>query len=370
MKKEADKIEVPPLVRSSADLKAWSQAIYDAVMSASTTPDDAYAWILELTDDSATYETMGRCEVRFLNLDTKLRSAISKQVAGEQASKYRELANVIVEASEKCMKLRVPIRGRQLVQIIQAFYQIDKEKHIQYDLYALTTMTYPGDPHMPKFLFDWNNMLGNMRADVKADLRFLELVLYNLLGKSHDMRGHLEHYDRQVDDHPDRSYAYLHKMLGKVVVEKRQRRNKEQLIIEQAGNRRPTAAPATPGATPAATDGNNSDGSSSGGKAKRGVFKDVEYKDRCCIRHLWGKCAEVVANGGCRFGPHSEEAPDVVKGHPLYAIMLSENGAPGDNAIGNPWQIKGAGKGKKGRGKGKNAAPAVGGEAAQDVQEQ
>ncbi len=69
-------------------------------MSASTSPDDAYAWILELTDDSATYKTMGRCEARFLNLDTKLRSAISKQVAGEQANRFRELANVIVEASE------------------------------------------------------------------------------------------------------------------------------------------------------------------------------------------------------------------------------------------------------------------------------
>ena len=73
-----------------------------------------------------------------------------------------------------------------------------------------------------------------------------------------------------------------------------------------------------------------------------------------------------MENGGCRFGPHADEAPDVVKGHPLYAIMLSENGAPGVNA-------KGAGKGKKGakgKGKGKNAAPAVGGDAAQDVQEQ
>jgi hypothetical protein len=158
----------------------------------------------------------------------------------------------------------------------------------------------------------------------------------------------------------------LHKMLSKVVVEKRQRRNKEQLIIEQAGSRRPPAAPATPGTAHAATDGNSSDGGSSSGRAKRGFFKDVEYKDRCCIRHLWGKCTEEVENGGCRFGPHADEAPDVVKGHPLYAIMLSENGAPGVNA-------KGAGKGKKGakgKGKGKNAAPAVGGDAAQDVQEQ
>ena len=53
-----------------------------------------------------------------------------------------ELGNVAVETSEKCMKLRVPIRGRQLIKIIQAFYQIDKEKHIQYDLYALTTMEF------------------------------------------------------------------------------------------------------------------------------------------------------------------------------------------------------------------------------------
>jgi hypothetical protein len=207
-----------------------------------------------------------------------------------------------------------------------------------------------------------------MRADVKADERFLELMLYGLLGKSHEMRGHLEHYDRQVEDHPDRSYAYLHKMLGKVVVEKRQRRNREQLIVDQAGShRRTTAAPATPGATPAAAEGYSSDGGSSGGKAKRVLFKDLEYKDRCCIRHLWGKCNEEVENGGCKFGPHSEEAPEVVKGHPLYAIMISENGTP----VG---KVKGAAKGRKGkdkgRGKGKNAAPAVGGEIVQEDPEQ
>jgi hypothetical protein len=58
---------------------------------------------------------------------------------------------------------------------------------------------------------------------------------------------------------------------------------------------------------------------------------------------------------------------DTVKGHPLYAIMVSENGTPVGNA-------KGAAKGRKGKskgkGKGKNAAPAVGGEIVQEDPEQ
>ncbi len=86
---------------------------------------------------------------------------------------------------------------------------------------------------------------------------------------------------------------------------------------------------------------------------------DIPYKDRCCIRHLWGKCEEDVENGGCRFGPHTHIVPEVLLTHSYYVSMLAEHGTP----TAKPAKGKGRGKGKN-KGKAKDAAPAVIGEAA------
>jgi hypothetical protein len=160
-------------------------------------------------------------------------------------------------------------------------------------------------------------------------------------------------------------------VLGKVVVEERQRKNKEHLLVDHAAARK--RPPATPAAvqnakpeseTPAKPgrrerkrggggDGNDSDTAKSD-TSSRIKLSEIEYKDRCCIRNLWQKCQETVENGGCKFGPHARVAPEIIQRHSLYLKMVEENGAP--NAKG-----KGKGKGKKGKGKGKgkDAAPAV-----------
>ena len=59
---------------------------------------------------------------------------------------------------------------------------------------------------MAKFLHDWDNMLANMRADAGTiSLRLLENTLAGLLRTSDKLRTYVEHYDRQVVEHPDRS---------------------------------------------------------------------------------------------------------------------------------------------------------------------
>ena len=104
---------------------------------------------------------------------------------------------------------------------------------------------------MAKFLHDWDNMLANMRADAFniISAKLLEHTLVVLLRRSDKLRTYVERYDRQLVEHPDRSYKYLHDMLGKVVVEERQRCNKEILLIEYSSQRKkpPAAAVLTPG---------------------------------------------------------------------------------------------------------------------------
>jgi hypothetical protein len=200
---------------------------------------------------------------------------------------------------------------------------------------------------------------------------FLASQLVEAIRKSDKLRTYVEHYDRQTQDHPDHSYAFIHRVLGKVVVEERQRKNKEHLLVDHAAARK--RPPATPAAvqnakpeseTPAkpgrrerkrggGDDGNNSDAAKSD-TSSRIKLSEIEYKDRCCIRNLWQKCQETVENGGCRFGPHAKVAPEIIQRHSLYLKMVEENGAPNAKSKG-----KGKGKKGKGKGKGKDAAPAV-----------
>jgi hypothetical protein len=203
-------------------------------------------------------------------------------------------------------------------------------------------------------------------------------VMVGVIRKSEDLKIYVDYYDRQFEDSPDRNYAYLHKTIEKVVLEKRQRLNKEALLVDHSAQRRSrpqVAAVLTPDPSTSAQKGKpkgkgrgrsggdyDSDNSSDSDRAPSVRLFDIKYEDRCCIRNLWLKCTEDVEDGGCKFGPHVPVAPECVKGHHLYVSMEAENGTP---AKPKP------GKGKaKGKGKGKDVAPAVLGEAAPEPQQQ
>ncbi len=235
---------------------------------------------------------------------------------------------------------------------------------------------------MAKFLFDWDDMLNNMKDGVTLDQKFLEEVMIGVIRKSEDLKIYVDYYDRQFKDSPDRNYAYLHKTIAKVVLEKRQRLNKEALLVDHSAQRRgrpQVAAVLTPDPNTSTQKGKTkgkgkgrggggNDSDSSGSDTPKVRLFDIKYEDCCCIRNLWLKCTEDVENGGCKFGPHVPVAPECVKTHPLYVNMIAENGTP---AKPKPDKGKGKSKGKaKGKGKGKDVSPAVLGEAALEPQQQ
>ncbi len=249
---------------------------------------------------------------------------------------------------------------------------MDKDKRIRFDLMNITSVVYPGDAHMAKFLFDRDDMLFNMKGGVTLDQKFLEENLLGVIRKSDDLKTYIDYYGRQFDDHPDRSYAYLHKTIARVVLEKRHRVNKEALLVDHSASQRrrpPTVAAVTPDPTSTqkgkgekgkgkgkgrggGSDATASDGGSSDGGSERVSLIYIPYNERCCIRNLWLKCEGDVKDGGCRYGPHTHIVPDVLLKHSYYLGMLEENGTP---------TVKAKGKQDKGRGKGKDVAPAVAG---------
>ncbi len=77
-------------------------------MACSAEGDAAYAWILCVEDDDCTFEKMAICERRFVQLDAKLRTALTKYTTGDAANKYRELADEINKAAGVAKKAEIP----------------------------------------------------------------------------------------------------------------------------------------------------------------------------------------------------------------------------------------------------------------------
>jgi hypothetical protein len=59
-------------------------------------------------------------------------------------------------------------------------------------------------------------------------------------------------------------------------------------------------------------------------------------EDRCCIRHLWGKCGKTQDGRRCGFGPHLPKPTEGIKHHRLYVQMVRDLGPPaGEDASHN-----------------------------------
>ncbi len=107
-------MKISGLPRSSFDVKGWFTTVYDAVMACSNTPDEAYAWILDVWEDDTTLASLADCGPRFMSLDSKIRASLTKYVSGEAANKHRELADEIIKATDLAQDRKVPLRGRQI----------------------------------------------------------------------------------------------------------------------------------------------------------------------------------------------------------------------------------------------------------------
>ena len=89
-------------------------------------------------------------------------------------------------------------------------------------------------------------MLRNLRSNILTqEPTTLEHIFYRLLKKFDALRPFLQYYDRLRDDHSDRSYRFLSKMVNKAIREERHRKNQEALVISASGGSKPR--PTAPG---------------------------------------------------------------------------------------------------------------------------
>ena len=81
--------------------------------------------------------------------------------------------------------------------------------------------------------------------------------------------------------------------------------------------------------TPGDVSGSDSDSSTKGNPGK--TKKQIDPKQLCCIRHLWGLCTDTA---NCQHGPHLDKATGGIKKHFLYVKLDKKFGPP--TGPGNP----------------------------------
>ena len=272
------------------------------------------------------------------------------------------------------------ITGRQLVWVVRQFFNVDDgNRKASFELSTLLAISWPGDAKLAQFKDRWDHIVRNLRSPIGK--RDLEDILVSKLRGSDVLKPHLDYYDRLPTTHSDRCYDWVSQLIDTLVAKARQKRNTESLVLDASGREqipeRPgrsampgrvsdqdsrqdgppeTGGSQLQGGNPGA-EGSHADGGKGGRRRGKRQQRDTESEaggsvaggapdtprsssltmvpadHKCCIKHLWGKCADPEK---CPYGPHLAKPTEGIKRHPFYQTLLKELGEPrGPPQIGN-----------------------------------
>jgi len=275
--------------------------------------------------------------------------------------------------------------GRQLLHIIRSFYEIQPEEKDMFDLKVLWDLQYWGDAKLHPWKSHWDYLL-RMQREPPTD-RTLRSFFPLKLKTSTRLSKYLDEYERSCEGEPQKTYAYLDKMIEKVIKEDRSQAN----LASHAGyhdthSQPPKKQPGAPATTddsagnpkndPTKKDGKGGNkkgdkkgkGDGKGGKGKDGGKKgagkggdggkaggtpksnDAPKKpdpNRSCITNFFGKCkhgAHLGPGVKCDHGCHRKVPTDADRAHFFFKRMEAQHGAwapgkfpyPGDKAQAAP----------------------------------
>ena len=93
----------------------WKITVREAVRAASDKPDEAFKWVQEVYECNATMELL-RETGKFLTLDTKILSALSRVAKGD-------LARQIISYKESEASANRAVRGRQVLLMFEHYFK-------------------------------------------------------------------------------------------------------------------------------------------------------------------------------------------------------------------------------------------------------
>jgi hypothetical protein len=225
--KEAEKITVAPLP-TAVNFLRWLRQLADDVAAASTDPDEAYWWIMDILN--STFEELGNPGVGMNNLDAKVKSGVKK------IANHGQIASDIDQLTGDLDKRGRILRGRQIVHKIMTNCQIDvKSAH----LFGFNDMNkirlINGD--LRGMVSLWETTLARCQVPLDEE-SILHPMFFKLVERHPPMSEYIGHYKLMDKDDPNRSYQYLLKCAKKVIELEMFDQNREdiQAAIAAGGN--------------------------------------------------------------------------------------------------------------------------------------
>ena len=229
------------------DFKRWQASVVDEVVGAwHGNIDEIFEWMNFIEEPRTTMDMLATTGDKFMRMDAKLLTAISKVATGELG---RELTQAASE--EKDLHKRL-LKGRQMLFLSYQYYEISEDKSVTYNITDLTRLIWLGDKRIADFLVSWNTVVGGMRGQLGEAP--IHQWFYEQVKKSTVLKEEVAHYDRVDSGHPHKTYKWLMGAVRKYVMVRRRDHNREK-NVERAFT---GAAPGGP-AAPAKSEGKGHD---------------------------------------------------------------------------------------------------------------
>ena len=165
-------------------------------------PEATITWFNEVNNKSfeELADSGGEEWVRF---DIKLGNMLSNTIRQAKMS----LTDDLQFHSEAATRANTILKGRQIAWMMMDFNKTNKNLTTVYSITDLYRIQWKGDNNISRFRFAWRNTVANL--PYKLDDLAMRDLLYNCMKQSKVLAPDLAHYDRQTEDHQDRSYQYL-----------------------------------------------------------------------------------------------------------------------------------------------------------------
>ena len=269
----------------------WKNHVRDEVKSCSDRPDEAWAWLNEVYDQSISREELEKRlqdPGKFLTLDTKLSAALTRSAGGD-------LATRILNYKENQSRKGVQVRGRYVLLMFEDYFKTSEEAGSLYRVEDLLGVYKVGDTvqDLRRFVNKWDATLAGMAT--APDDAVLRDILLRQIRPSQLLKYDIEVFDRAAERSHEKSYEFLHQSMKNLIDRERLRENRNRIAEKnKAGHKDLKVAPAK-GDGRSGRKGSPSRGRSSerGGKGEKICYKFQEGKcdkgKNCPFKHVKDK---------------------------------------------------------------------------------